>query len=245
MQRERTLDDLVATLRSVVDRDKKCTLLIGAGCSVAAGIPTAAGFVNEIKARNPRAYERATEKTYPHCMAALPPGQRRDLIAEFVDRARINWAHIAIAQLIKGGFVDRVLTVNFDPLVVRACALVGEFPAVYDLAASQHFKPADIPDQAVFYLHGQRSGFRLLHTRQEVEAHTAGLRPVFEDAGRGRMWIVVGYSGEHDPVFDHLAAIPQFDYELYWITYQDAEPSAQVRERLLRPDNYAFTIKGL
>jgi len=238
------LDDLVATLRNVVDRGKKCTLLIGAGCSVEAGIPTAPGFVDKIKERNPRAYERAKHKTYPHCMAELPPGERRDLIAEFVDEARINWAHISIAQLMNHGFVDRVLTVNFDPLVVRACGLVGEFPAVYDFAASQLFKPADIPDQAVFYLHGQRSGFCLLHTQQEVEKHAEALKPVFEDAGRGRMWIVVGYSGEQDPVFKRLAAVPQFDNELYWITHKDEEPTSQVREGLLRPDSYAFHIKG-
>ncbi|WP_218068360.1 hypothetical protein, partial [Candidatus Thiosymbion oneisti] len=41
-----------------------------------------------------------------------------------------------------------------------------------------------------------------------------------------------------------LAAVPQFDNELYWITYQDNEPPAQVREHLLQPDNYAFYIKG-
>ncbi|WP_133513222.1 SIR2 family protein [Candidatus Thiosymbion oneisti] len=211
MKKERKLDDLVWTLKNAVNQDKKCTLLIGAGCSVAAGIPTAADFVEEIKARNPPAYGRATHKTYPHCMAELPPSARRDLIAEFVDQAKINWAHIAIAQLMQHGFVDRVLTVNFDPLVVQACALVGEFPAVYDFAASQLFKPADIPDQAVFHLHGQRSGFRLLHTDEEIEDHAKHLKPVFEDAGRGRMWIVVGYSGENDPVFDYLAAVPQFD----------------------------------
>ena len=132
-----------------------------------------------------------------------------------MDRAQINWTHIAIDQLIKHGLVDRVLTVNFDPLIVRACALVGEFPAVYDFAASQLFKPAEIPDKTVFHLHGQSSGFRLLHTEWEVEEHAENLAPVFEDAGRGRMWILVGYSGEYDPVFGHLAAVTQFDYGLY------------------------------
>ncbi|WP_165742046.1 TPR end-of-group domain-containing protein [Candidatus Thiosymbion oneisti] len=244
MKKERRLDALVWTLKEAVGQGKKCTLLIGAGCSVKAGIPTAAGFVEEIKEHYPSAYGQAAHKTYPHCMAALLPGESRDLIAEFVDRAKINWAHIAIAQLMKAGFVDRVLTVNFDPLVVQACALVGEFPAVYDFAASQLFKPADIPEKAVFHLHGQRSGFRLLNTEQEVKKHSEVLAPVFEDAGRGRMWIVVGYSGENDPVFGHLAAIPQFDNELYWITFQDNEPSSQVRKHLLQPDKYAFYIKG-
>ncbi|MCB2264226.1 MAG: hypothetical protein LGR52_15000 [Candidatus Thiosymbion ectosymbiont of Robbea hypermnestra] len=241
---ERKIDNLVETLRNGVDRGKKCALLIGAGCSVQAGIPTAAGFVELIKEHYSSAFKQATEKTYPHCMAELPPSARRDLIAKFVDQAKINWAHLAIAQLMKAGYVDRVLTVNFDPLVVQACALVGEFPAVYDFAASQLFKPAEIPDKAVFHLHGQRSGFRLLHTEQEVKSYSESLSPVFEDAGRGRMWLVVGYSGDNDPVFDHLAAVPQFDNELYWVTHQNEEPSPEVRKRLLQPDKYAFAIKG-
>ena len=98
---ERTLDDIVDTLRAGKQYGRPCSLLIGAGCSVTAGIPTAAGFVELIKEHHPRAYERAAGKTYPHCMAALDTGVRRDLIVAKIREAKINWAHIAIAQLVK------------------------------------------------------------------------------------------------------------------------------------------------
>lgn len=55
-------------------------------------------------------------------MNELALSERRDLIARYVDTAKINWAHICIAQLMKYGYVDRVLTTNFDSLIVRACA---------------------------------------------------------------------------------------------------------------------------
>ncbi len=177
-------------------------------------------------------------------MAELAVSERRDLIADYVGKARINWAHIAIAQLMKAGFVDRVLTTNFDLLVVRACALLGQFPAVYDFAASQLYKAADIPDQAVFYLHGQRTGFVLMNTEEECKKHSELLAPVFEDAGKGRVWIVVGYSGESDPVFDHLVKVPGFDNKLYWVVYKDSEPAEHVRQRLLVEGKYAFYVKG-
>lgn len=124
MQRlQRSIDDLVETVRKAKERDKKCSLLIGAGCSAKANIPTAAGFVDIIKDDKngwPEAYKRAREpKHYPQCMEQLGLSERRDLIAGYVDNAKINWAHIAIAQLMKHGYVDRVLTTNFDPLVVR------------------------------------------------------------------------------------------------------------------------------
>ena len=124
---EHNMDDVVETLIRAKERGRKCTLLIGAGCSVTAGIPTAKGFVEIIEKDYTRAFKRARTKTYAHCMAELSLGERRDFIAGYVDKARINWAHIAIAQLMKAGFVDRVLTTNFDLLVVRACALLGRF----------------------------------------------------------------------------------------------------------------------
>jgi hypothetical protein len=143
-----------------------------------------------------------------------------------------------------GGYVDRVLTTNFDLLVARACALLGVFPAIYDFATSQLLKKADIPDQAVFYLHGQRTGFVLMNTDEDMEKHSKLLGPVFEDAGSGRVWIVVGYSGENDPVFNHLATIPTFDNGLFWIGYLEQDPASHVRERLLTQDKDAFFTKG-
>ena len=240
----RTIDDIVETLGNAQRSGRQCSLLIGAGCSVKAGIPAASGFVEIIEKDYSEAYSRAEEKTYPKCMAELAPGVRRDLVAYYVDRAKINWAHIGIAQLMKNGFVDRILTTNFDLLAVRACALLGVFPAIYDFAASQLFKPADIPDQAVFYLHGQRTGFVLMNTEEECEKHAKLLAPVFEDAGRGRIWVVVGYSGENDPVFDHLAKVDRFDHCLFWAGYGENDPATHVRERLLVGGKYAFYVKG-
>ena len=241
-----TIEHVLDTLRNA----RGCTLLIGAGCSLSADIPLASGFVAEIKQRYPAHFcsaqrtGKAAQPTYAECMAQLSPSQQRDLIGKYVDRAQINWAHIAIAQLMKHGQVDRILTTNFDPLVVRACALVGEFPAVYDLAASQRFDPEKVPEKAVFYLHGQRTGFVLVNTQPDGEAQAERLAPVFEDAGRGHMWIVAGYSGENDPVFTTLAQISSFDYPLYWIGYKREAPPQHVKEKLLGPNKHAFYVNS-
>ena len=190
MSRDRSVKDIAEVLRRAKDNGRGAALLIGAGCSVTADIPTADQFVKIIKKNHKQVYQRAEKKTYPSCMAEFLPGERRELIAHYVDRAKINWAHVCIALLMKHGYIDRVLTTNFDPLVVRAGAMIGEFPAVYDFAASQLLKPADIPDKAVFYLHGQSSGFVLMNTQSDLDEHSERLGPLFQDAGRGRMWIV-------------------------------------------------------
>ncbi len=242
--RYRSIGEIRETLQNAKLRNRKCTLLIGAGCSLTAGIPTAGGFVDIIRKERALAYDRAAEKTYAKCMAELLLSERRDLIARYVDKAQINWAHLCIGLLMQAGFVDRVLTTNFDLLVVKACAVLGVFPAIYDFATSQLLKRADIPDQSVFYLHGQRTGFVLMNTDEDMERHSALLGPVFDYAGSGQVWIVVGYSGENDPVFEHLAAVPVFDNGLFWVGYQDREPGPHVRERLLGADRDAFFTKG-
>ena len=240
----REIADVLETVKRAKDRDKGCTLLIGAGCSVKAGIPMASEFVEIIRKDYPRAYERAPEKTYPHVMAELLMSERRDLISHYIDNAKLNWAHLAIAQLLKHRFVDRVLTVNFDPLVMRACALVGVFPAVYDFAASQIFKPDFIAQQSIFHLHGQHTGLVVLNTESEVERLSQHLGPVFTDSTRGRVWIVAGYSGENDPVFEHLAKTERYDNGLYWICYKDNAPKPHVQEKLLVDGKDCFCVQG-
>ena len=66
MSHIRTIEEIAESVRNAKDRKRPFSLLIGAGCSVKAGIPTAAGFVEKIKAQHSHAYERAEEKTYPH-----------------------------------------------------------------------------------------------------------------------------------------------------------------------------------
>lgn len=240
----RSLGEIVDTLRDAKKNGRGCTLLIGAGCSVAAEIPTADEFVKHIKRSYPHMYRHANPKTYANCMAQLSPMQQRTMIRKYVDAAKINWAHVCIAQLVKADYVDRILTTNFDPLIVRACALFGEFPAVYDFAASQNFKPAELPRHAVFYLHGQQNGFVHLNTEEQFRKHFKLIGPVFEEAGQGRTWVVVGYSGSNDPVFKQLTCVKQFDNNLYWVGFENRRPAPHVCQELLQDDNRAYYVPG-
>ncbi len=252
-----TIDDIIVILKRVRDEDKKCALMIGAGCSVKAGVPTAAGFIEEIEKRYGHEYTRACkearEKAEPDkrdkalpdyftCMNELSVADGRALIAEFIDKAKLNWAHICIAQLIKEGYVDRVLTTNFDLLIQRACALLGVFPAVYDFTAmSTQFRESFVHDKAIYHLHGQRTGFALLNRERELKKQFEPLKPIIRDALSGRVCIVVGYSGT-DPVFDHFAAVDVFERKLFWIGYMDNSPAKHLREKLLDKGKDAFYV---
>ncbi len=244
---ERELADLVEDIANAKDR-QGVTVLLGAGASVTAGIPTALGFCDRIRERHDRAYQRANVKGrvgYQALMGELTEVQRRALLAETIDAARINWTHLALAGLMRDGYVTRVLTPNFDSLIVQACALLNVFPAVYDFTASSLLSRAHIPSPAVYYLHGQRTGARLLNTDAECKAHAANLRPAFDEATPNRLWLVVGYSGENDPVFDRLIRERSFEGGLYWAMHRDEKkPAAHLTSGFLDADRSIFLLPG-
>src|SRR5262249_37461580 len=86
--------------------------------------------------------------------------------------------------------------------------------------------------------------FVLLNTDEEVGQHSERLGPLFKTAGLGKAWIVVGYSGENDPVFTHLAEVPEFEFGLYWVGFRDEDPPTHVRDRLLSPNKSAYYVRG-
>lgn len=227
------------------DKDYSIAVLLGAGMSVSAGIPLAKGMVEEIKNQFPNLASTCAKETYPAYMSLLAPAQRRRLIGSFVDNAKINLAHLYLGALVKENYVDRILTTNFDPLVIRSLALFNIYPAVYDFAASQEFIPGEAAQLSVFYLHGQRDGFVLLNTDEEISKHSERLKYVFQDVARGRCWIIIGYSGENDPVFERLAEVDVFQNKLFWIGYKDKEPNDHVLEKILEPKSkFGYYVKG-
>ena len=58
---ERDLDHLLDTVKNAKRRGTQRALLLGAGCSVSAGVPTAAGFVKEIENRYPAKFAGARQ----------------------------------------------------------------------------------------------------------------------------------------------------------------------------------------
>lgn len=232
----RKIGDIVEAIHHA---NGECVFLIGAGCSKSAGIPLAGELIQQIKTNFPHAYNRvpATENNdYNKVMSQLSTGQRTQLLNSYIDTAKINWGHLALAQLFKKNKINRILTVNFDPLIVRACALVGCFPAIYDLATAHEFNENRIAPNSIFYLNGQHTGFTTLNAEDELNNHRDRLRDIVRNTGTNRVWVIIGYSGAADPLLKILAENKNFDLGLYWIGRSE-QPSQIVREQLLECKN--------
>src|SRR5208283_414626 len=102
-------------------------------------------------------------------------------------------------ELVKKGIVDRILTTNFDPLLIRGCVMSGSAPAIYDCEAISNLESVldrDIP--AIYYLHGQVYGLRMLNGDAEIRAHSANVRRIVQQSIKRRALIVCGYKGDPD-----------------------------------------------
>lgn len=74
----RNLTEIAEALRVAKDKGGKCTLLVGAGCSLTAGIPLSNTIISDICSKFPHSYARAQKKSNPPgyglCMRELSPG---------------------------------------------------------------------------------------------------------------------------------------------------------------------------
>ena len=131
------IETLADEIRHAKDNRPFC-LLTGAGCSLAAGIPLVSELIREMNdphkefAIHLKKLDDDQKKDYGQCMRKLSKNLRKDLLNPYLEKAKINWGNIAIASMMQAGFIQRVLTFNFDNVLARACGLCGEYPAIYD-----------------------------------------------------------------------------------------------------------------
>ena len=211
----------------VRNRPRSVALLIGAGCSLGAGIPLASGFVDEVRRLYRHRCSRlpdAEANRFNAVVGQLAPDEWLDLFRRFVEPARVNVAQLCIGELVGRGTVDRILTTNFDSLLVRASAMSGVFPAIYDCGATSDLDRVlnrDMP--AIYYLHGQAYGLGMLTASDEINNHAVKVRRIVQQSIRGRTLIVCGYSGECDGVLETLRDSQEVTYPVFWVPFNGVD----------------------
>jgi len=152
--------------------------------------------------------------------------------------------NLYLAQLLKEEYIDFVLTVNFDDLILRACALFNFLPPVYDVSNVKVPTTSNFREQSVIYLHGQHYGQWLLNEPEELKKVSNDIANIFNEIKNKRTWIIIGYSGQ-DEIFNQIVKLGSFTSDLFWINYKDHEPSENIMKRLISKLNTnAHLIKG-
>lgn len=252
-----TLEGLASILRNRFSQKKdsglaakgaKIAVLIGAGASASSGIPLATELVNEIRKRYPEQVKNCAP-TYAAHMARLPSVDRTNILRPYIKDAAVNAAHLYLAHLVSSGFIDRILTTNFDTLAVQGLILVNERPNIYDLANMKTFSPGQITAPSVIHLHGQFGGFVNLNTYSEFAYLGDLVKDVIRDTLSERALIIIGYGGVNDPVFKQICEYGEQYGEyyngLFWISNEDSEPPSHVLNDLLsKTTKNSFYLRG-
>lgn len=240
--KETTIEKLAYTIKKTKE---KPIIFLGAGASASGNIPLASDIEEYIlKEYSDNPYIKDTDdKSYSGLMECLSADQRNTLLKNYIDKANINITHIYLAQLMKNNFIDYILTVNFDNLMLRALSLYNIYPPTYDMAILNDLTTSTFHKKSVVYLHGQHHGLWLLNTPEEMNK-VNDVIPSILNTIKDRPWIFVGYSAS-DPIFEHIKTLGRFDKGLFWICYKNYDAPKNVEEELLdKPNTNSFYIKG-
>lgn len=229
----------------------KAIIFLGAGTSVSAGIPLTNVIVRHIRLKfykNPlvKSHVINGKSDYYDLMALLTADERRDLFHFYVTREKVklNVANVYLAQLLKEGYIDYIVTVNFDDLILKACTLFNFLPPVYDISNIKTITTTDIRTSSVIYLHGQYFGQWLLNNKEELNKVENEVLSFFNSIKTRRTWIIVGYSG-NDGIFNKIKSLGSFSNELFWVKKEfDSEHDKHVLEFLNMPNINANSIEG-
>lgn len=224
----------------------KITLWLGAGASASSGIPTAQSLADSAVHRF--SYlpppDRDDEITpYADIMRRLAPHSRRVLIADTLDGAsQINWTHLLTAQLIQAGWVNLVLTTNFDDLLPKAADLIlARRSRIMDLRQTEPISADGLENGTAVYLTGLGDNHRP-PTRDEIAPLAPTIRQLLYRAAQDSVVIVLGYSGERDPIFDLLLEMPATGHGFFFVT-RDRVPAPHQRA-LFENGRYAHFFGG-
>jgi tetratricopeptide (TPR) repeat protein len=167
--------------------DETCAgavFLVGAGCSISAGIPLAAQIAQDCAKEiaqslsgqtfrsanralkwlqdNRHLSKRTSGTVWSECYTEIfdkffrSSVEQRSIIQRAIAQGknRINWAHVCLGELVDHHFVHTVLTTNFDQLVLRGIILAGRVPVVADGAEAVNRVSSRPNTPQVVHLHG-------------------------------------------------------------------------------------------
>lgn len=242
------LDALSLMAVNVAAAPRVYVVLVGSGVSRPARIPTGWEIVTELVARyaegmqddvdleevrsDPESWwseHGEGELGYSSLLQSLAPtpAARRELIRRFIepggdeldgDARTPTAAHRALAKLVAGGWIDLILTTNFDRLIETALEAEGVQPQVVaspaDIAGMQ---PLNHDGVTVVKLHGDYLSPNTLNTADELAAYPTELDELLDEVLDRYGLIVCGWSADWDQAL--VTAINRATsrrYPLYW-----------------------------
>lgn len=194
---------------------------------------------------------RTLGPAYGTLFGRLSAAQQRDFVRTVIretNQRQINWAHLAMGELVRQRMVHTLLTTNFDDLLLDGLVRSDLLPAIVDGVESLKRLDSKPPVPQLVYLHGSqhtynpRNSTQALKETKQLASEQGGLFTLLRDCS---VLVVVGYAGNSDEgIMDLLINIAQHLPELtvYWIAYGQHDSLTDKAKELLSQGSNKFVI---
>ena len=248
------IDPLLALAFAVHSNKGVYALLLGSGVSRSAGIPTGWEVVEDLIRKlavlkgeqcepDPAAWYRATFGEDPDYSTLLDniarsPAERSQLLRSYFEPTEDeverglkvpSQAHKAIAELVVGGYVRVIVTVNFDRLIETALEAAGVTPTVISTPdAAVGAVPLMHARCTVIKLHGDYLDSRIKNTAKELASYDKRIDRLLDEILDQFGLVVSGWSAEWDHAL--RAAVERCKsrrYTTFWTVKGDVGEAAK------------------
>ena len=139
--------------------DEKLVLMLGAGASLSSGVPSTTTIMTELLAANDNDSTGGDiAQRFDQLWKRTPDATRRGYLTPYLERdATPSVGYQKLAELIKAGYFDVILSFNFDQLLERA--LQKASPALQQFICALHSDPSQgvASATAILQFLGQRA----------------------------------------------------------------------------------------
>lgn len=163
---------------------------------------------------------------------------RRNYIQDVIAEGEASLGYIILSNFIAEGYVDTIITTNFDDLVYQACtSYTAVRPVVYSLGGFASEMSSMIDRPKVIKIHGDFLFSALKNTETELAEQDPNMsKQVEEILAKYEGLIVVGYKGNDESVINLLRRLPS-GHSLYWCEVSRMikdEPTIELDERVIK-----------
>jgi len=191
------ITDLANLIKALRAENKRFVLMLGAGASVSSDVPNARAMMKEAVERYATgASGGSIEDRFDQLMNG-PEANRRTILKPYLDK-KPSLGYRFLAELIRDGYFETVITFNFDTLLEKALHDVGvhDFTTIIrgEFEDSKLALAARQPGIKILKLHGSLKGVSsFIFAREDLVDYPKPIRDTVEELTAGDI-LVCGYA---------------------------------------------------
>ena len=143
-------------------------------------------------------------------------------------------SHKSIAWLVKEGYINVIVTTNFDRLLEQALKEVGVTPTVISKPSdAEGAAPLAHDDAVILKINGDYKASTLKNTADELDSYDPAIERLIKQVLDEYGLIVCGWSGGWDSVLRELIlSAENRRYSMYWASYSELDSFCRLGSQL-------------